>query len=103
MKIEYSRQAIDDLSRIEDYYAERTIHELAQSLIEQIKKTLERLIARHSRIGRLRSEFGPQVRSFPVVPHVVFYKLARQDVYVLRILHGHRDIKPPLMSLLLAS
>jgi toxin ParE1/3/4 len=43
--------------------------------------------------GRLRSELLPGLRSFPVTPYIVFYRPAEDTILVLRVLHGHRDIK----------
>jgi plasmid stabilization system protein ParE len=42
------------------------------------------------------------VRSFPVLPYIVFYGADGSGIHVIRILYGHRDIHPPLVSLLLA-
>ena len=43
--------------------------------------------------GRLRAELSPDLRSFPVAPYVVFYRPVKDTILVVRILHGHRDIK----------
>jgi toxin ParE1/3/4 len=43
--------------------------------------------------GRLRVELSPGIRSFPLTPYVVFYKPSEDTILVLRVLHGHRDIK----------
>lgn len=102
MKVEYSMQAVDDLWHMEQHYAERASSEVAKALVQRITSTLERLIARHPRTGRVRPELGPETRSFPVLPYVVFYRIAPGRIFVERILHGHRDIRSPLASLLLA-
>jgi toxin ParE1/3/4 len=103
VKVVYSSQAANDLWQIERHYAERVSLDLSQRLAERIKSKLERLVARHPRVGRLRPEFGQETRSVAAPPYVIFYRPEGQRIYVLRILHGHRDIQPPLMSLLLAS
>jgi toxin ParE1/3/4 len=102
VRIDYSREAVDDLEQIERYYAERASVEIAQEFILRVRTTLQALIARNPRIGRLRPEFGVETRSFPVLPFVIFYRIVGQRVYVRRILHGHRDVRPPLASLLVA-
>ena len=43
--------------------------------------------------GRLRVELSPGIRSFAVAPYVVFYMPEEDTISVLRIVHGHRDIK----------
>jgi toxin ParE1/3/4 len=102
MKIAYARDSLDDLERIERYCSERASSEVAEEFIRRIKTTLERVIARNPRAGRRRPELDPETRSFPVLPYVVFYRIERRRVYVQRILHGRRNIQPPIVSLLVA-
>lgn len=49
-------------------------------------------------IGQLRPDIGKGVRSFPVPPHVVFYRLSAGVMYVARILHGRQDIGPDMFE-----
>jgi plasmid stabilization system protein ParE len=102
MRIEYTPEAAGDLDHISQHYTERAGTEVAQQLVRRIVSTLERLIARNPHAGRQRRELGLETRSFPVLPYVIFYRTAGKKVVVQRILHGHRDIHPPLVSLLLA-
>jgi toxin ParE1/3/4 len=102
MKPQYNEQAANDLQQIERHYAERADAVVAENLIDRITSTLERLIARNPGAGRCRPELGPHIRSFPVLPYVVFYRVEGRRIFVLRIIHGHRDIRPPLASLLTA-
>lgn len=102
MKPMYDAQAANDLEQIERYYAERADAAVAGEFVDRIATTLEHVIARNPHAGRPRPELGPQVRSFPVLPYVVFYKVEGSRIFVLRIIHGHRDIRPPLASLLTA-
>jgi plasmid stabilization system protein ParE len=76
VKIEYTAEAVGDLDHISQHYAERAGTEVAQRLVRR-------------------------TRSFPVLPYVIFYRTAGKRI-VQRVLHGHRDIHPPLVSLLLA-
>ncbi len=103
MTIRYGPRATDDLDQIERHLSDHASEKIAEQLLNRLAETLERLIARNPRVGRLRPEFGPAIRSFPVLPYVVFYRIGVGHIYVVRILHGHRDIQPPLMSLLVAS
>jgi toxin ParE1/3/4 len=102
MRFEYSPAALDDLQNIQRYHLEQAGVTLAASLMARIHSTVERLIARNPHVGRLRPELGSGIRSFPVLPYVVFYRVAGRSVLVQRILHGHRDIRRPLASLLAA-
>lgn len=102
MKIEYSTKAESDLQQIGYYYCDKAGLEIAINIVERITGTLERLIGHNPRAGRTRHDLGPDVRTFPVLQYLIFYRVTRRSVYVIRILHGHRDIRPPLASLLLA-
>jgi toxin ParE1/3/4 len=52
------------------------------------------LLANHPYIGRRRDEeLRPGLRSFPVRDYVILYRIEKDDVLILRILHGSRDIK----------
>lgn len=80
MRIQYSEPADVDLANIKRYYAEQAGTDFAEGQTNRIIHTFEGLVARHPRAGRLRPEL----------------------VYVLRILHGRRNIQRPLASLLTA-
>lgn len=98
----YSKIADEDLWQIRRYHAERGELAVAGRFEQRLMGTLRRSILKFPRSGRLRLEFGPNIRSVSVSPYVVFYTVKNGSVHVLRILHGHRDIHPPLMSLLTA-
>ena len=102
MAIVYSSEAIADLAQIWEWIAERSSIHAADILRTRIESTLQPTLAAHAGLGRARPEFGSGVRSFPIAPYVVFYQIAQNDVQILRVLHGHRDIHEPLMSLLAA-
>jgi toxin ParE1/3/4 len=100
--IEYSPQARHDLLDIWEYHADRASEHIADETVQRIKDTLEHLLTRHPRGGRARPEFGEAIRSLPVLPYVVFYRIERRGTFIERTLHGRRDIRPPLISLLTA-
>lgn len=49
-------------------------------------------IAMHPHIGRSRDELRPGLRSFPVGDYVIIYRVRDNDVLILHVLHGRRDI-----------
>jgi toxin ParE1/3/4 len=52
------------------------------------------LLARHPHIGRPRDEdLRPGLRSFTVGKYLIFYRVEGEDVLILRVLHGRRDIE----------
>jgi len=50
------------------------------------------LLATYPRIGRERSDLRPGLRSFPVDAYVIFYRIEGEDVFILHVLDGRRDI-----------
>ena len=98
---EYAEEATIDYSLIWDHFCQVASIRAADEVVQRIEETI-RTIARHPRSGRPRPEMGVDVYSFPVVLYVVFYRVERRRVRILRILHGHRDIRAPLMSLFVA-
>lgn len=103
MQVAYHEKAASDLNDIWSYVEANRGSRVADDVIDRIHDTLSAVGASQPRSGRRRPEFGENVRSFPSIPYVVFYQALGKRVTVLRILHGHRDLRQPLMSLLTAS
>jgi toxin ParE1/3/4 len=52
------------------------------------------LLASHPNIGRTRDEdLRPGLRSFPAGEFIIFYRIQDQDVEILRVLRGTRNIE----------
>ena len=54
--------------------------------------------AQFPRVGGSARSSSLGLRSFSVRPWVVFYRPFQDTIVVLRILHGHRDLKPASFS-----
>ncbi len=83
-----------DLDDIWFYVAkESSSMETANHLIDTITDRFLTL-AQFPYLGRLREEdFGPKCRSLAVGDYVIVYCIENQDVLVLRVLHGRRQLK----------
>ena len=44
-------------------------------------------------MGRLRPELGESLRSFPIKNYIIFYDPVPEGIFVVRVLHGARDIE----------
>lgn len=89
----YSITAIaeDDLQEIFDYIAQDNIQsasKLHANFLETFRK-----IAQMPQIGRLREEFGKEIRSLALKNYVIFYVEASSKVIISRVLHGARNIQ----------
>jgi toxin ParE1/3/4 len=66
--------------------------EIANRLIDSITNRLV-LLASFPYMGRSRDEdFGVGCRSVSVGEYVIVYCLEAEDVLILRVVHGHRDL-----------
>jgi toxin ParE1/3/4 len=50
------------------------------------------LLANHPRIGRARDDLSRGARSFPVGSYLIVYTVDGDDVLILRIIHGRRNL-----------
>jgi len=67
--------------------------EIADRLIESITERFY-LLTCHPHIGRRRDEdLRPGLRSFSVGEYVIIYRIEKQDVLILHVFRGCRDLK----------
>jgi toxin ParE1/3/4 len=67
--------------------------EIADRLIDSITERFY-LLACHPHIGRRRDEdLRPGLRSFPVGEYVIIYRVEEEDVLILHVFRGSRDIE----------
>ena len=87
-------QAESDLDDIWYYTAEQSQNiEIADRLADFITDRFL-LLSAHPHLGRRRDEdLGPGSRSFPVGEYVIIYRVEGQDVLVLHVIRGSRDIE----------
>jgi toxin ParE1/3/4 len=84
-----SPQAELDLLELWSYVAIEAGDGRADSLVDALTDACW-MLSEYPRAGRLRPEFGPNTRSFPVAGCVIYYSPA-DIVLIARILHGRRD------------
>ncbi len=87
-------QADSDLDSIWYYVASRSGSiAIADRLIDSLTDRFF-LLANHPNLGRMRDEdLSSGVRSFPVGQYVIFYRIEADDVLILRVLRGSRNIE----------
>jgi toxin ParE1/3/4 len=86
-------QAEADLDQIWEYIVQESGNiEIAR---RQILSLADRffLLAKHPYLGRPRDhDLGAGRRSYPVDRYVIVYRIDGQNVLILRVIHGSRDI-----------
>ena|ERR1700676_2686567 len=82
-----------DLDNIWLYVARDSSIEIADQLIDSITDQFS-LLARYPHLGRARDDdFGAGSRSLAVGEYVVVYCIEAEDVLILRVAHGRRDLE----------
>lgn len=86
-------QADADLDDIWYYVASRSGNvDIADRLIDSITDRFF-LLATHPNMGRIRDhDLRPGLRSFPVGDYIIVYCIQDNDVLILRVVRGSRDI-----------
>ncbi|MBI2679806.1 MAG: type II toxin-antitoxin system RelE/ParE family toxin [Candidatus Solibacter usitatus] len=55
------------------------------------------LLAQHSQVGRrCDHDLRPGLRSFPVGEYIIVYRIEGEDVLILHVIRGNRDIASQL-------
>src|SRR5262249_53398917 len=95
----------EDLIEIWGYLAREASERVADRQLREIDAACSRVnVWPYS--GRKRDDLLPGVRSVPVHPYVVFYRIRDDAVEIVRVLHGRRISlqflqKPPLTKVIL--
>lgn len=85
-------QAEADLEDVAFYlFVQTGSLEIADRLIQSVTERFD-LLAAHPRAGRSREDLQRGVRGFPVGEYVVLYRVEGDDVVILRVVHGSRDL-----------
>jgi len=87
-------QAEADLDDIWSYTAQESQRvEIADRVVDSLTDRFF-LLATHPHVGRRRDEdLRPGLRSFPVGEYVIIYRVEGEDVLILRVIRGSRDIE----------
>lgn len=83
-----------ELDEIWHYLAKESGNlEVADRVIDSITDRFF-LLADHPYIGRRRDQdLRSGLRSFPIGEYVIFYRIEGEDVLILHLAHGRRDIE----------
>lgn len=90
-KVRLSRKARTDLDEIWLYIG-RDSTNAADRFVELLVSKFP-LLAENPELGRKRPELAPDLRSFPVKNYLIFYRIGRGPLEIVRILSGFRDLR----------
>jgi toxin ParE1/3/4 len=91
LPIIFSAEADEDLIQIWGYLAREASQQVADRQLHDIDRVCSRLKA-WPLSGRTRDELLPSMRSALAAPYIVFYRVAKDTIEIIRVLHGRRDI-----------
>jgi toxin ParE1/3/4 len=83
--------AIQDIEQIADYIARESGLDQADRFLTKLDAKFAK-IAQFPNLGRQRSEIFPGLRSLPIDQYLILYIPANQDVDILRVVSGYRDL-----------
>jgi toxin ParE1/3/4 len=63
----------------------------ADRLIDRLEAAEDRL-GDFPELGRLRDDIAADLRSWPVGDYLILYRVDREGVLIVRVLHGARDL-----------
>lgn len=86
-----SEAADKDLEDIFDYTIEHFGFEQAEKYLLEIEKIFNDIYL-HPKSGKTRNEIKKGLYSFPKDNHIIFYRISDKHIYIVRVLHGSRDI-----------
>jgi toxin ParE1/3/4 len=95
-EVVYLQKAQEDIDNI-TYYIAQDNFEASEAFFEAVETTCE-LLATMPDIGATRDFRSPRfsgLRMFPVKRHdnyLIFYKATEEELLIVRVLHGARDI-----------
>ncbi len=95
--VRYTASAIRDLAEIADYLDEEAGVQISTSVIKRIRRQVETL-KRDAHRYRERLDLGPGCRALLIGSYVAIYKFDGGEAFVLRVLHGARNITPEMLE-----
>ncbi len=86
-----SKEAESDLEEIWSYIAKDSPRR-ADNFIDRIHAKCKMILGMPE-VGIKRDEIFPGIRSFPIGRYLIFYRIEVDNVEIVRILSGYRDIE----------
>ncbi len=103
-EVTFTRGAEDDLERLYDYLAEQGSPAIADALLDAILEKIDALERFPHRGGVPKEMVGLGIRTFRQLvhsPYRIIYRVIGQEVFVLLIVDGRRDMQALLERRLL--
>ncbi len=86
-----SQTASRDLAEIIDYFTNLNV-EAGEGFIKEFEKKCKNLVG-FPNMGRSYENVSPFLRGVPVDGHIILYKVIEDEITIVRIVSGRRDLK----------
>lgn len=86
-----SPAAREDLRAIHQYGIRYWGKPRSDDYLTSLKETLWSLL-KHPEKGKTRPEFPGEIRSLPASSHVIFYRIQRKQLEIIRVLHVRQEV-----------
>jgi toxin ParE1/3/4 len=90
-QIRLTLQAKQDLCDVWRGFAEFSGLKIADDRLKIIQQKFRQL-GQFPRSGRSREDLLPDLRSLPANDFIIFYRISKTHIEVVRVIHGRRDI-----------
>jgi toxin ParE1/3/4 len=97
LQIVYSPEARADLAAIAAYLAEHASETVAERFLDRLRLGIENM-ATIPGSRPLVPELGPDLRRLVVGHYLIFYRFDDETIFIIRVLHGARDITARLFA-----
>lgn len=84
-------QAIEDINEICDYLSGFNL-ESANQFLNTIEQKCQ-VLAQFPNMGRSYAELSPELRGISVSPYIIFYRLIKDEVEIIRVVNGYRNLE----------
>mgnify|MGYP001791540283 FL=1 len=91
MQYVLAQEATQDLDDILDYFLSRNI-DAGERFIQEFNKKCKYL-TQFPNIGRSYANLDPTLRGIPVDSCIIFYCVFEDNVVIVRVISGYRDLK----------
>jgi toxin ParE1/3/4 len=87
-----SKKTQEDIEAIYDFGFQKFGQDQAINYLIELRSYFD-LLLQNPEIGKQRNEIRKGLYSFPYASHIIFYRIFRNHLRIVSILHGSRDLK----------
>ncbi|PSN16752.1 type II toxin-antitoxin system RelE/ParE family toxin [filamentous cyanobacterium CCT1] len=84
-------EASRDLQEIVDYFLSRNVN-AGERFVQEFNRKCERLL-QFPNMGKSYENVRPSLRGLPLMDFIILYKLVGEDVVIVRVLSGYRNLE----------